>query len=248
MYARMPLAVREFAVVQIALNNGSSEVWKVQPSDFYFETADGRVLRGVPENTVIYNLFRRAGTDDVIKLQSAYEKAIYGNQHIRSNNGYEQRRQYAMAMGPAGLKAAAAASAIAFVANRPESQAIPPTARYFSPTRENNSAPGALWRVLAKRSMYSAPKVRWNPSRRELRLLPNEGAPSERTRRRNNQNQPTTEASNHTQSRKRELALSVGGNEAALAGAVKLANTQRRLMPAARSCTPEILKRRPPRR
>jgi hypothetical protein len=64
---------------------------------------------------VVYNLLRNAGTDDVIKLQSAYEKAIYGNQHIRSNNGYEQRRQYAMAMGHAGLKAAAAASAIAFV-------------------------------------------------------------------------------------------------------------------------------------
>jgi hypothetical protein len=115
MFARMPLAVREFAVVQIALNNGSDAAWKVQPSDFYFESEDGRVLRGVPENAVIIDLFRKAGTDDVIKLQSAYEKAIYGNQHIRSNNGYEQRRQYAMAMGPSGLKAAAAASAIAFV-------------------------------------------------------------------------------------------------------------------------------------
>lgn len=115
MYARMPLAVREFAVVQIALSNGSGESWKVQPSDFYFESDDGRVLRGVPENAVVYNFFRRAGVDDVIKLQSAYEKAVYGNQHIRSNNGYEQRRQYAMAMGPTGLKAAAAASAIAFV-------------------------------------------------------------------------------------------------------------------------------------
>jgi len=115
MYARMPLAVREFAVVQVALSNGSGEAWKVQPSDFYFESDDGRVLRGVPENAVVYNFFRRAGTDDAIKLQAAYEKAIYSNQHIRSNNGYEQRRQYAMAMGPTGLKAAAAASAIAFV-------------------------------------------------------------------------------------------------------------------------------------
>jgi hypothetical protein len=115
MYARMPLAVREFAVVQVALSNGSGESRKVRPSDFYFESADGRVLRGVPENAVVYNFFRKAGTDDAIKLQSAYEKAIYGNQHIRSNNGYEQRRQYAMAMGATGLKAAAAASAIAFV-------------------------------------------------------------------------------------------------------------------------------------
>ncbi len=118
MYARMPLAVRGFSIIQVALNNGSNEVWKVEPTDFFFEQSGGQVRRAVSENAVIADLFRNADTDDVIKLQTAYEKAIYGNQHIRSNNGYEQRRQYAMAMGPRGLKAAAAASAIAFVPSK----------------------------------------------------------------------------------------------------------------------------------
>ena len=146
MYARIPLAVREFAVVQIALNNGSNKVRQVRPSDFYFEAADGRVLRGVPENAVVYNLFRKAGTDDVIKLQSAYEKAIYGNQHIRSSNGYEQRRQYAMAMGPTGLKAAAAASAIAFVETELEAGDSTDGAVFF----DNAGKPLGAGRVVAR--------------------------------------------------------------------------------------------------
>jgi hypothetical protein len=146
MYARIPLAVREFAVVQIALNNGSRDLRPVRPSDFYFEADDGRVLRGVPENAVVYNLFRKAGTDDVIKLQSAYEKAIYGNQHIRSNNGYEQRRQYAMAMGAAGLKAAAAASAIAFVETELEAGDSTDGAIFF----DNQGKPLGAGRVVAR--------------------------------------------------------------------------------------------------
>lgn len=146
MYARIPLAVREFAVVQVALSNGSNEVRQVRPSDFYFEAADGRLLRGVPENAVVYNLFRKAGIDDVIKLQSAYEKAIYGNQHIRSNNGYEQRRQYAMAMGAAGLKAAAAASAIAFVESALEAGDSTDGAVFF----DNGGKPLGAGRVVAR--------------------------------------------------------------------------------------------------
>ena len=116
MYARMPLAVRNYVVVQVALNNGSKRVWKVQPTDFYFESTSGTVIRAESENEVVGRLYRQANSDDVIKLQTAYEKATYGNQHIRSNNGYEKRRQAALAFGGhQGIKAAAAASAIAFV-------------------------------------------------------------------------------------------------------------------------------------
>ena len=49
---------------------------------------------------------------EAVKLQSAYEQALYGIQHIRSSNGYEQRRLSAIAFGDKGIKAAAAASAI----------------------------------------------------------------------------------------------------------------------------------------
>ena len=116
MYARMPLAVRRFGVIQVAASNGSGNVWKLKPQDFVFEPeGGGTAIRASSENEVIYDLFRNAGYSEVIKLQSTYEQALYGNQHIRSNNGYEQRRLSALALGPKGLKAAAAASAIAFV-------------------------------------------------------------------------------------------------------------------------------------
>ena len=116
MYAPLPLKVRNFAVMQVAFNNGSGHDWLIQPTDFYYETSGGRVIRAVSEYTVIYEIYQHAGRSEVIKLQMAYEQSIYNNQHIRSNNGYEQRRQSALAMGGrGGIKAAAAASAIALV-------------------------------------------------------------------------------------------------------------------------------------
>ena len=116
MYAPLPLKVRDFAVVQVAFNNGSGHDWLIRPTDFYYKTSGGRVIRAVSEYTVIYELYQHAGRSEVIKLQMAYEKSIYNNQHIRSNNGYEQRRQSALAMGGhGGIKAAAVASAIALV-------------------------------------------------------------------------------------------------------------------------------------
>ncbi len=56
---------------------------------------------------------------DVQKLVLAYEANLYGIPHMRSQNGYEQRRRNAMAEGvPAKFKAAAAASALALVPTR----------------------------------------------------------------------------------------------------------------------------------
>jgi hypothetical protein len=55
----------------------------------------------------------------VIKLVSAYETALYGIQRMRSTSGYEVRRRNALAeVSSTRLKAAAAASAIAFVATK----------------------------------------------------------------------------------------------------------------------------------
>ena len=116
MYARMPLAIRSYGVIQVAFNNGSSAVWRVKTTDFVFEPQEGSPIRAAPEGEVIYDLFRNAGRTDLTKLQTAYEQALFGNQHIRSMNGYEQRRLSALSLGDKGIKAAAAASAIAFVA------------------------------------------------------------------------------------------------------------------------------------
>jgi hypothetical protein len=119
MYAEMPLLIRGYAVLQVAVINGTDEIQVVQPVQFSYETADRRILRATGENEVIAELQQHGGRNEVIKLVTAYERALSGAERIRSNNGYEQRRQAALAMGgPAGLRAAAAASAIAFVRTR----------------------------------------------------------------------------------------------------------------------------------
>ena len=116
MYAPLPLTVRDFAVLQIAFSNGSEHNWLIHSTDFMYETQDGRRVRAVSENAVIHELFRNAGRSEVVKLQAAYEKSLFANQLIRSNNGYEKRRRSAMAYGGhRGIKAAAAASTIALV-------------------------------------------------------------------------------------------------------------------------------------
>ncbi len=118
MFARMPLSAGRYSVLQIALNNGSAYTWKVEATDFYFEGEDGLRVRAASEQTVVGDFFRNAGRAEMLELQTVYEKALYSNEHIRSNNGYEQRRKSALAIGPKGLKAAAAASAIAFVSGK----------------------------------------------------------------------------------------------------------------------------------
>lgn len=119
MFAEMPLQVHGYAVLQVAVSNGGSVPHTVQPVGFSYELADGRVINAAGEQQVVSELQQHGGRNDVIKLITAYEKSIYGVEKLRSNNGYEQRRQAALTMGgPQGLKAAAAASAIALVRTR----------------------------------------------------------------------------------------------------------------------------------
>ncbi len=83
----------------------------------------------------------------MIKLQQAYEQVLYGNQRIRSNNGYEARRLSAIAFGNKGLKAAAAASAIAFVASELSSGDSTDGAVFF-PNRGAELGPGSVVVVI----------------------------------------------------------------------------------------------------
>ncbi len=147
MYARIPLAIRSYGVVQVAFNNGSSAVWKVKPTDFVFEPREGAAIRAAPESEVIYDLFRHAGRAEVIKLQTAYEQALFGNQHIRSLNGYEQRRLSALSLGDKGIRAAAAASAITFVATELGSGDSTDGAVFF-PNNGRELGPGRVVAVI----------------------------------------------------------------------------------------------------
>ncbi|MDX2150569.1 MAG: hypothetical protein SFV54_07535 [Bryobacteraceae bacterium] len=116
MFAHLPANVRSYSVVQVAVTNGSPRAWVVKPEDFRFERQDGTVVQAAAARAVVTEMVDRAGRNDVIKLVATYEMGLYGMTRMRSTNGYEERRQSALAeLGNVRLKAAAAASAIAFV-------------------------------------------------------------------------------------------------------------------------------------
>ena len=117
MFAHMPSKVREYNILQVAVSNGSEHIAKIKPEDFEVEVnGGGATIHAVPAADVIGQLIRNASSTDVIKLVTTYEMGLYGMGRIRSGNGYEKRRQAALAVvSSKRLKAAAAASAIAFV-------------------------------------------------------------------------------------------------------------------------------------
>jgi len=107
--------VHEYSIIQAAVSNGSTAPYIIRPEDFTFVHADGTVIKAVPARTVIDMLMQKGTSSDVVKLVTTYEASVYGNAHFKSTNGYEQRRQSALAMYGTKLKAATAASAIALV-------------------------------------------------------------------------------------------------------------------------------------
>jgi hypothetical protein len=116
MFAPLPQHISNFNVVQVTVTNGSLVSWTVKASDFSFTRQDGTTLPPASADYVVETLLEKANRNDVIKLQLLYENSIYALSNFRSTNGYEQRREAAMAQFVnKGFKAAAAASAITFV-------------------------------------------------------------------------------------------------------------------------------------
>jgi hypothetical protein len=119
MFAPMPDHVRGYVALQVAVSNGTPSSRTVKIEDFRFERSDGAVVSASSAGSVVQEFLKKAGRNDVIKLVSTYETGLYGMGRIRSTNGFEQRRQNALAeVNSSKLKAAAAASAIAFVTTR----------------------------------------------------------------------------------------------------------------------------------
>ncbi len=143
MFARLPTRLHEYAIVQVAVSNGSAAPYVIRPEDFSFIRPDGGILRATPARTVVSMLFQKGSGNDVVKLVTTYEASVYGNQHMRSTNGYEQRRQAAIAMSGTRLKAAATASAIALVQTRLEPGESTDGAVFFG-TAGKDLGPGRL--------------------------------------------------------------------------------------------------------
>src|ERR1039457_5627672 len=80
MFTHLPGALHEYAIVQVAISNGSQGPYIIRPEDFTFERADGEKIRAVSARTVIDMLRQKANGNDAIKLVTTYESGIYGNQ------------------------------------------------------------------------------------------------------------------------------------------------------------------------
>jgi hypothetical protein len=114
----MPNHVAGFGIIQVSISNGSDSYWTVQPEDFSYIKQDVP-MTAISADQVVDVLLDKGTHADVVKLVTSYENSLYGIPHMRSTNGYEQRRQGAMSVGiNAKLKAAATASAIALAQTR----------------------------------------------------------------------------------------------------------------------------------
>jgi hypothetical protein len=144
MFAHLPTNLKGYSIVMVAVTNGSSRTWSVRPSDFLYVAADGKGREATPPRRVITELLERASRNDVIKLVTAYEATLYGAARNSSTNGYEQRRQAHFSEGGgARVKAAAAASAIAFVETKLEAGASTDGALFY-PSAGRPLGPGKL--------------------------------------------------------------------------------------------------------
>ena len=133
MCAQMPQTVREYAVLQIAVSNGSPSTRTVRDEDFRFVREDGKEIPATPARSVVTELMEKGGRNDVIRLITAYESGLSGLSKFKSTNGYELRRQQAMAeVSSTKIKAAATASAIVFVTTKLQPGASTDGAIFFA--------------------------------------------------------------------------------------------------------------------
>jgi hypothetical protein len=144
MFAYLPVHLKEYSIMQVLIANGSPISWTVKPEDFSYRQQDGTVWQASPALAVVNNMLAKAGRHDVIKLVTTYERGVYGNEHMQSTNGYESRRQAALAEGVSSrLKAGAAASALALVTTKLLSGESTDGAIFF-PSNGKLLAPGTL--------------------------------------------------------------------------------------------------------
>jgi hypothetical protein len=108
----LPVEIAGYALVQVSIANGSQIHWTVKPDEFQYVRGP-ETITAMTADDVVNVMLNHASSNDVVKLITSYEKSLYAIPNMRSNNGYEQRRQGALAFGgSAKLRAAAAASAI----------------------------------------------------------------------------------------------------------------------------------------
>ena len=107
----LPVQIEGYGLIQVSIANGSGIHWTVKPEEFQYVRA-AETINAITADEVVNVMLEHASGGDVVKLITSYEKSLYAIPNMRSNNGYEQRRQGALAFGGAARLRAAAASAI----------------------------------------------------------------------------------------------------------------------------------------
>jgi len=118
MFAVLPTRLREYAIIQVSASNGGQSPYTIRPEDFTFVRDSASAVRASAAVAVVQMIEQKGGRTDVLKLVNAYEAALYGVPNMRITNGYEERREAALMSGSSRFRAAAAASAVAFVMTR----------------------------------------------------------------------------------------------------------------------------------
>jgi hypothetical protein len=120
MVARLPTRILGYAILQVAVSNGSGERQQVLSEKFRFQPAQGQAIQAISATAVVNDVLNRAGRGDVGRLIGVYEAALFGNTNLELRFGYEARRKDAMAIGGGKMRAAAAAAAIVLGTNKLE--------------------------------------------------------------------------------------------------------------------------------
>jgi hypothetical protein len=115
MFSHLPGNLHQYAILQVAVSNGSQGPYFIRPEDFTFERAGGVKIRAVPARTVIDMLRQKATGSDAIKLVTTYENGIYGSPQPAALKGYEARREAAIASTGNKVTTSLIASALALV-------------------------------------------------------------------------------------------------------------------------------------
>jgi hypothetical protein len=116
MFTHLPLQLKKYAALQVAIANGGDVSWTVRPEDFEYVRADGTRIKPMDPKAVVDRMLQQGGRGEVIRLVSTYELGLYGLSRLTTGSGYEERRRQALAeVSSTKLKAAAAASAVVYI-------------------------------------------------------------------------------------------------------------------------------------
>lgn len=143
MIAPLPARILGYAILQVAISNGSVEPCDIQPENFQFLRPTAAPLRALSARAVVNDVMNRAGRDDVGRLINVYEAALYGNNRLELKHGYEARRKDAMAIGQTRKSAGAAAAAIVLGSSEVQPGSTVDGAVFF-PTSNRPMGPGQL--------------------------------------------------------------------------------------------------------